>query len=558
MRRLCEQLGIEHGCKVFWCPVPEPGAVSDGWDIADAIAQGWDAERVRAFIRGAKPVASTSADGKSTPSRAGAAHGSEVTFDPDAGTWLDRLLMSGKRVQPVRDNVVAALDGVPEKGVPGIPEAAGLIAYNEFTNNIDKRRPTPWGTKAGEWEEHDELSMGEWLVRSHGLPSMARRTLEEAVLMVAQRHAYHPVRQIVEGRRGTWDGAKRLGTWLARCCMDEDEWDEGDPLHRYLARVGTWFLMAMCARVLPTEMDGTRIVRGPGTKFDYMLIFEGAQGIGKSTLVALLGQGHSADTGLMLDNKDSYQNLQGVWVYEWSELDALNRAEVSKVKSFTSSTDDRFRASFDRRAKNYPRQVVFVGTTNEDHYLSDPTGNRRVWPVKVTRQIDLAWLRANLDQMMAEALHYLDAGERFWPTPAEQRDLFEPQQQQRTVESSLEAAIRSYLYDPDQHVPHGRENGSLLSAVAVIALLDRIGYTVDKQTDVVVKKTGAILKRLGWTQKRDNSKPGRPRHYVRAGPDSDPNYPRTPKPAGASSSWVGKGPADGRHHFDENLDGNPF
>ena len=97
------------------------------------------------------------------------------------------------------------------------------------------------------------------------------------------------------------------------------------------------------------------------------------------------------------------------------ELDSLNRAEVTKVKQFVSSQKDRFRASFDRRPKDYLRQVVFIGTTNEDHYLVDITGNRRFWPVRITRQIDLDWFRANRDQLFAEALSYFQAGERFPP-----------------------------------------------------------------------------------------------------------------------------------------------
>ena len=80
-----------------------------------------------------------------------------------------------------RENVVLALDGLPTLGVPGIDEVAGVIAYNEFTNNVEKLKASPWGTKAGEWLEEDELEMGNWLVHKHHLPSMPRTALEEAV-----------------------------------------------------------------------------------------------------------------------------------------------------------------------------------------------------------------------------------------------------------------------------------------------------------------------------------------------------------------------------------------
>jgi putative DNA primase/helicase len=127
------------------------------------------------------------------------------------------------------------------------------------------------------WDETDELELGNWLVRQHWLPSMPRGTLEEAVAMVAKRHRFHPVRQQLDDLRGKWDGEKRLGTWLRRACLEEDEWDDQAPLQQYLARVGTWLVMAICARVLQ-----------PGCKFDYMVIFEGGQGVGKSTWRAFL------------------------------------------------------------------------------------------------------------------------------------------------------------------------------------------------------------------------------------------------------------------------------
>lgn len=527
-----------HGCSVAMVALPEPGKMPDGWDVADAIADGWSQERVRAFLRAARTFvppdeAATAAAGLAQPagggkpprSSAGADQGEED--DPDqAEAWKRYLLTSASgAVRNVRENVVLALDGWPDKGVLGAPETRGLIAFNEFTNNVEKTRDTPWGTQAGPWEEADELLMGEWLVREYYLPSMPRGTLEESVLMVARRHAFHPVREQVEARRGKWDRVKRLDTWLARTCLEEDEWDPNDQLQRYLALAGRWFLMAMCARVLPVVKEGPRIVRGPGTKFDYMLIFEGPQGWGKSTLSAVLGGEHFADTGLILGDKDSYQNIQGVRVYEWGELENMSKQEVSKVKLFISSPKDRFRASFDRRPKDYPRQVVFVGTTNESHYLTDVTGNRRFWPVRVTRPPDSEWLRENLDQLISEALDALDAGERFWPTREEQRDLFDPQQQSRTVESSLEAAIRHYLYDEDQRVPHNGRNGALVSEIGMQDLLNAIGYTIDKQTDVVVKRAGALMHALGWSVRR-LSHAGRPRVYVRPSTAAAPSAPR--------------------------------
>lgn len=533
MVKIGATLVAEYGCTVFICKVAEPGEKADGWDIADAIADGWDAVAVRTFIRkatsfvapddAARAKAGNPGVGKSTPSIAGAGTG-EV-----APTWRDKLLYSGSgSIKAVRENVVLALDGLPEENLAGVPEALDVVAFNEFTNDVVKLRDTPWGTPAGIWDETDELELGNWLVRQHWLPSMPRGTLEEAVAMVAKRHRFHPVRRSLDELRGTWDGEKRLGTWLRRCCLEEDEWDETDPLQQYLARVGTWLVMAICARVLT-----------PGCKFDYMVIFEGSQGVGKSTLARLLGGDYFADTGLVLGDKDSYQNLQGVLVYEWGELDSLTKAEVTKVKQFISSMKDRFRASFDRRAKDYPRQVVFIGTTNEDHYLVDPTGNRRMWPVRVTRPIDLEWFRANRAQLFAEALQYVEVGERFHPTLKEQRDLFEPQQQQRQIENAIQAAVMRYLYDENQKVSMNGENGTLVSTISAPDLLSKLGISVDKQSHVLLRQATAALRHAGWVRFR-STRGDRPWMFRR--PASDGGAAHTPA-ASASESSRGPGRA---------------
>ena len=506
-------LQADFGCEVFICRCAPPGEKPDGWDVADAIADGWDAAKVRDFIRAATPFRAVSDEARAKAQKIDASAGAE-SGEVSSG-WRGKLLETEKgAIKACRENAVLALDGVSlsdGRWLPGVPEVVGKIAYNEFTNDVCKLERMPWGAPAGPWDEVDELECGNWLSREHWLPPMSRQTLEEAVSMVARRHRYHPARAHFEGLRGTWDGAGRLRTWLARCCREEnrrrpdedesdllvrlDEFAEHDELGRYLARVGTWVLMAICARVLQ-----------PGCKFDYMLILEGGQGKGKSTLARLLGIDWFADTGLVLGDKDSYQNLQGVLVYEWGELDSLTRAEVTKVKQFISSQKDRFRASFDRRPKDYPRQVVFVGTTNESHYLSDPTGNRRFWPVRVTRFIDLDWLRDNLPQMFAEALHMLDAGQRFHPTQREQLELFDPQQSERQVENTLESAIRRYLNDEDAKPAMNGVAGWMINEITLADLLSALSISVDKQTAVMAKQASAALGRLGWERGRASTK----------------------------------------------------
>lgn len=502
-------LAAQYGCTVHMVAMPEPGVRPDGWDIADAIEQGWDAAKVREYIRAAHVfvppdeaarAAARGTGGFSTPSGAGAGTGEGA---PPEHAWRAKLLTSNTgAVKAVRENVVLALDGLPDDGVPGVPEAAGVVGWNELTNDVVKLKPAPWGTPAGAWAEVDDLLMGEWLVREHWLPSVPRGTLEEAVRMVAYRHRFHPVRQWLQGLQ--WDGTPRLATWLRRACLEEDEWDDETPLQRYLTRVGTWFVQAMCARVMT-----------PGVKFDYMLILEGAQGMRKSTLLRTLAGEWFADTGLVLGDKDSYQQLQGVWLYEIPELDAFSKADVMKIKAYVASQEDYFRASFDRRAAKYPRQLVFAGTTNEDHYLTDPTGNRRFWPVRVTRRIDVDWVLGVREQLFAEAMARLQAGKRMHPQPDEELELFVPQQQARAVENAIESAVCRYLYPP-ANASGPNSDGELVNEITLVALLGKIGIGIEKLGPgrFHEKQAAAALRKLGWTEAR-GSAPGRPRVYRR-------------------------------------------
>jgi len=138
--------------------------------------------------------------------------------------------------------------------------------------------------------------------------------------------------------------------------------------------------------------------------------------------------------------------------------------------------------------------------------------------VRVTKRVDLEWVRANLDQLFAEALMYLDAGERFHPTPGEQTKLFDPQQQQRQIESAIQAAATRFLYDENQRVTGSAENGTLIDAISAPELLSKLGISVDKQTHVLLRQVTAALRTLGWVRFR-SSRADRPWMFKR--PDGE-------------------------------------
>jgi putative DNA primase/helicase len=499
MAKVAQQLHALFEPHIWVTRIPDPPAnaadarpLPDGWDCADAIESGWDAEKCRDYLRKARkwePLAERVADG---PGFAGASGGSGAP-DPDNPKGWRVGLIRGEDGKPrvARENVVLAL--------MSLPEVRGQIAFNEFSNDIIKLSAMPWGSPAGKWTEVDELLMGEWLVRTQYFPSMPRTTLEEGMRMVATRHQYHPVREYVRGLK--WDGQARLNTWLIRSVVkDPDGLSKRE--RRYLQRVGTWFLMGMVARAM-----------NPGCKFDYMPILEGAQGMRKSTVLNVLAGEWFADTGFVLGDKDSLQMLQGRWLYEISELDAMARAEVTKIKAFVASKSDWYRASFDKRPREYPRQLVFAGTTNEHQYLVDGTGNRRFWPVDVTRIVDTEWVEANRDQLFAEAWSRLQQGERYFPTQREELELFLPQQKARMVESPIEIRILDYLVNDVE--------AAAASEVQIVKVLSAIGIDITKLGPgrFHEKQAGTAMRKFGFERKR-STKPGRPWVYIR--PDNWP------------------------------------
>jgi predicted P-loop ATPase len=175
-------------------------------------------------------------------------------------------------------------------------------------------------------------------------------------------------------------------------------------------------------------------------------VLEGPQGKGKSTALAIMGGDWFGDTDLDLAHKDSMSALRGKLIYEIAELGALARSEEKRQKSFLSRRQDEYRPVYGRREIKAPRQVVFGGSTNEFEWNKDPTGGRRFWPVECMGEFDLDGLRQVRDQLFAEALQAVLAGERCYPTPEEQKEIFDLQQLKVQQQDDIGNWIHDWVY----------------------------------------------------------------------------------------------------------------
>lgn len=200
--------------------------------------------------------------------------------------------------------------------------------------------------------------------------------------VIADYDRYHPVREYLASLK--WDGTSRVDTWLTTYAGADDI-----PLHREFGRV---FCIGAVRRALT-----------PGCKFDYMLVLEGPQNIGKSKLFSVLGgQWFTDQLRIGMDPKHTIEQTAGRWIVECPELKGMRNNEIEAVKAQITTQSDTARAAYARHTATVPRQFVIGGTTNDATYLRDRTGNRRFLPVAV-RAIDIEALERDRDQLWAEA-----------------------------------------------------------------------------------------------------------------------------------------------------------
>jgi putative DNA primase/helicase len=230
----------------------------------------------------------------------------------------------------------------------------------------------------------------------------------------------------------------------------------------------------------------------PGCKVDTVLILEGPQGAQKSTLVRTLCSDSKwfLETQADVSGKDALQQLRRRWIVELAELDALSRGEMAKVKAFFSTQVDTYRASYGRHARDYPRQNVFIGTTNAAAYLRDETGARRFWPVRVGA-VDIPKLVEMRDQLWAEARARFVAGEPWHVDSRALVAVFEREQESRYQGDPWEASVAAWLMSPGH--PQRRRDG-----VSTADVLASLGIETGRWTRPDEMRVGAILRRLGW------------------------------------------------------------
>lgn len=304
--------------------------------------------------------------------------------------------------------------------------SADIFRHDQFFGIDIYGQSTPWGgVKGEEIKDIDAVRIKVWIANRFRFEPDDNRIFQ-AIKKIADENKFHPVRDYLNGLP-SWDGVERVGLWLKTYLSASGPDD-------YLRAIGTKTLVAMVARAFI-----------PGVKFDQVLILEGNQGIGKSTaLKKLAGPEWFSDSHINISDKDGVLNIRGAWLVELGELGGMRRADTDLLKEFISRTSDRVRVPYGRLPENFPRQGVFIGTTNSVEYLRDITGNRRFWPVEVG-ECDFLAVERDRDQLFAEATMLYELGEPLYLEDRETRKLAIDEQDMRVQVDTLVDKLEEFF-----------------------------------------------------------------------------------------------------------------
>lgn len=334
--------------------------------------------------------------------------------------WMKELEIDSKGVYVSSDsnlNLIFAHD----------PRLKKLFGQNEFDAKGYVFGDLPW-RKVDHPEpirNVDLAGIRNYLGSIYGINSVQK--VEDALTLEMERNRFHPIRDYL--RSLEWDGIPRVDTILIDYLGARD--------NIYVREASRKVLTGAVARVME-----------PGCKFDLVLMLVGPQGAGKSTLIKRLGQRWFSDTFLSVQGKEALEQIQGAWLIEMAELAGLKKAEVESVKHFISKQEDVFRPAYARTSETFPRQCIFIGTTNDPEFLRDPSGNRRFIPVDIdkTRSTkDVFHIpQEEIDQIWAEAFELYMSGETLWL--GEEAEMLAKEEQRAHSESDeREGIITSFL-----------------------------------------------------------------------------------------------------------------
>lgn len=424
-----------------------------------------DAAEVAEALRQAAIVAGLPPERAEDETRRAIADGAAVPQDD----WRNALARTDHgQIKPTEVNVARILQHDPQF------DAA--IRWDEFRGLAVWHAPPTSDVmlaRAGD-ELADEHIVGvqAWLYDRHRI-TVAQEPVLRGLYAAAHANAYHPVRDWLDALE--WDGTERISDWL-HAYLGADQSD-------YVSAVGRKTLIAAVARVYR-----------PGCQVDTIAILEGGQGAKKTSALRALAGGFYGQLKGDVREKDTLLGLRGAWLVEMAELDALSRSALGAFKDFATTLVDRYREPYGKTVRAFPRQCIFIGSTNEAEYLID-TENRRFLPVQVrgTRgrtdgepglQVDVAGIERDRDQLWAEAVRAFHAGEDWYAIPGARG----AQRQRQAADPWIEI------------LGHSLAGTQRITAREILAI--KLGIPADRVNHGHNIRLGRVMHALGWSATR--------------------------------------------------------
>jgi predicted P-loop ATPase len=348
------------GSRWLW-PQPSNGDAwddpSDGYDIADWIADGATKDALRGAVR---------MEGPTLPQL----------------PWYERLGQhhtdTGRLVKPRGLELKHIIDN-------GL---GGALRFNTLKRAI----------------EIDGTCMDETALRlayidlQHSGIDVQTQTAQDALLRAACDRPYHPIRQYLDTCTdplpdAVW--ANIAGELLGGDAHDFDN-----------SALRKWLIFAV-ARIYE-----------PGCPCGFVHILAGDQHLHKTRFYNTLASEPWFYEGFIKSNKDA-DDIVGLhmrWIAEWGELDGgIKNHESAGLKNFITRKTDLVREAYGKGHQERPRQFVLCGTTNKhDGFFSDETGNRRFVIYTVEKKIDSEKIEDLRDRIWSSARRDYLAGAKWF------------------------------------------------------------------------------------------------------------------------------------------------
>lgn len=372
--------------------------------------------------------------------------------------------------------------------------------YDMFHNKLlfgfkdDKVRHTVEHV-VGEVTDNGIIALRQMMSDTFGFDMTDKHT-RDAVISLALEHCFDPVVDMLAEAEKNWDGVERLDRMATGYLNCEDT-----PLNAAFIRK---MMIAAVARA-----------RVPGIKFDTIPVLESPEGLNKSTALRVLaGDENFSDESIIgKASREVQEQLAEIWIHENADLAGMKKAEVETVKAYASRMVDIARRAYDRFPSKQKRHSIEVGTTNSDRYLQSQTGNRRFWPLRVLKSIDIAKLQRDRLQLWGEAAHYQSQGESLvldnslWAEAAveqEARRVTDPWED--TLRNMPQMTTYGYWKDGSHHegtrtIIHGDDDQDKVIASHVLEYV--LGIQPGNQTTQHTMRLSTVMKKLKWERPKN-------------------------------------------------------